>query len=205
MIYFVLLGCVFLGGYFSGSIPFGLLLTKMAGLGDIRNTGSGNIGATNVLRSGKKSLAAATLLLDMFKGFLPVLVVSQLDISPFAPALAGIGALLGHIYPVWLKFKGGKGVATYIGVLAGLAWPLALAFCAIWLATAFLSRISSLSALVASALVVLAPLLLGNFIAAPLSQHYLMGFLACLSLLIFFTHRENIGRLMRGEESRIGG
>ena len=209
MVFYVLLAGVVLIGYLFGSIPFGLLLTKAAGLGDIRQTGSGNIGATNVLRSGKKSLAAATLLLDMAKGFVPVYLISYFDISPFAPLLAGIGALLGHIYPIWLKFKGGKGVATYIGVLAGFAWPLAVAFCLIWIATAFLTRISSLAALVASALVPVLPLVIGNYLSLlptnTIPTTYLVGILIGLSILIFYTHRENIGRLMRGEESRIGG
>ena len=205
MIFYGLLAVVFLVGYLFGSIPFGLLLTKAAGLGDIRNTGSGNIGATNVLRSGKKSLAAGTLILDMAKGFMPVYLMSHFDISPFAAGLAGLGAMLGHVYPIWLKFKGGKGVATYIGVLAGLAWPLGIIFCLIWIATAFLSRISSLSALIASALVPLTPLFFGNYLSVSLPASYLVGFLACLSLLIFYTHRENIGRLLRGEESHIGG
>ena len=202
--FYVLLGAVFLLGYISGSIPFGLLLTKMAGLGDIRNTGSGNIGATNVLRSGKKSLAAATLLLDMAKGFVPAYIF-QYDAGAQLAILAGTGALIGHIYPVWLGFKGGKGVATYIGVLAGLAWPLALIFAVIWLVTALLTRISSLSALVASALVPLLPIVIRDHLAVTLPTTYLVGFLALMSLLIFYTHRENIGRLLRGEESRIGG
>ncbi len=192
------------GGYLLGSIPFGLLLTKFAGLGDIRQSGSGNIGATNVLRTGKKSLAAATLLLDMLKGFIPVFLVQQVSFLPTAPFLAGAAALIGHVFPVWLLFRGGKGVATYIGVLWALAWPLGLAFCLIWLATALITRISSLSALVASALIPIVPLLPGSFIPSLLIEFDLVRFLAFMSLVIFFTHRKNIARLLRGEESRIG-
>ena len=192
-------------GYLSGSIPFGLLLTKMAGLGDIRQSGSGNIGATNVLRTGKKSLAIATLLLDALKGFIPVIAVMAYSSSPYAPLLAGAAALIGHIYPVWLGFKGGKGVATYIGVLFALAWPLGLTFIGIWLSTAFATRISSLSALVAAAVVPLMPVLWGSSILPSLPPYYLVGFLALLTFVIFFAHRENINRLLRGEESRIGG
>src|SRR5919201_4183444 len=123
-------------GYLLGSIPFGLLLTQAAGLGDVRNIGSGNIGATNVLRTGRKGLAAATLLLDALKGTAAVVIAGYLS-GPNAAMLAGLGAFLGHLFPVWLKFKGGKGVAVYIGILLGLYWPAAFAFCAIWLAIAF--------------------------------------------------------------------
>ena len=137
-------------GYLSGSIPFGLLITRRAGTADLRSIGSGNIGATNVLRTGRKGLAAATLACDMLKGTFAVLLVRHL-FGDDAAIAAGLGAFLGHIFPVWLKFKGGKGVATYIGVLLGLWWPAALIFCAIWLAVAFLSHYSSLAALVASA------------------------------------------------------
>src|SRR5450432_1631397 len=148
-------------GYLLGSIPFGLVLTKLAGTADLRSIGSGNIGATNVLRTGRKGLAAATLLCDMLKGTLAVLVVTHYAGTNVALA-AGFAAFLGHLFPVWLKFKGGKGVATYIGVLAGLAWPAALVFCAIWLIVAALSRYSSLAALIASALTPLALWLLGK-------------------------------------------
>src|SRR6201991_3064487 len=137
-------------GYLLGSIPFGLVLTRLAGTGDIRAIGSGNIGATNVLRTGRKGLAAATLLCDMLKGTLAVVIAGYYG-GPNAAMLAALGAFLGHLFPVWLKFRGGKGVATYIGVLLGLFWPAAVGFCVIWLATAFASRYSSLSALVASA------------------------------------------------------
>src|SRR6059058_4224732 len=136
-------------GYLLGSIPFGLVLTRMAVTADLRSIGSGNIGATNVLRTGRKGLAAATLVCDMLKGTLAVVLMGTYG-GPEAAMLAGLAAFLGHIFPVWLNFKGGKGVAVYIGVLIGLFWPAAVVFCAIWLSTAFTSRYSSLSALVAS-------------------------------------------------------
>ncbi|PLX34647.1 MAG: acyl-phosphate glycerol 3-phosphate acyltransferase [Hyphomicrobiales bacterium] len=186
-------------GYGFGSIPFGLILSRLAGLGDVRRIGSGNIGATNVLRTGNKKVAALTLAADMAKGLAPVLIVHQ-NFGLKLALLAGLGAMLGHIFPIWLKFKGGKGVATYIGVLAGLFWPSALIFCLIWLASAFTTRISSLSALIASALVPLSGIYSGT--AQPL---LLAGGLAMFSLIIFAAHHENIGRLIRGTESRIGG
>src|ERR1700761_1568610 len=133
----------FVIGYLLGSIPFGLLLTKLAGTADLRSIGSGNIGATNVLRTGRKGLAAATLLLDMLKGTVAVVIAGTVD-GPNAAMVAALGAFLGHLFPVWLKFKGGKGVAVYIGVLLGLFWPAALVFCVIWLPTPFTSRYSSL-------------------------------------------------------------
>src|ERR1700720_3674860 len=136
-------------GYLLGWIPFGLILTKLAGTQDLRSIGSGNIGATNVLRTGRKGLAAATLLLDMLKGTAAVVIAGTFG-GPDAAMLAALGAFLGHLFPVWLKFKGGKGVAVYIGVLIGLFWPAAVVFCVVWLAPAFTSRYSSLSALVAS-------------------------------------------------------
>src|SRR6476469_2309677 len=137
----------FILGYLLGSIPFGLILTKLAGTQDLRTIGSGNIGATNVLRTGRKGLAAATLLLDMLKGTAAVMIAGYYG-GPDAAMLAALGAFLGHLFPVWLKFKGGKGVAVYIGVLIGLFWPAAVVFCVVWLATAVTSRYSSLSALV---------------------------------------------------------
>jgi acyl phosphate:glycerol-3-phosphate acyltransferase len=185
----------FLIGYLLGSIPFGLVLTRIAGTQDLRSIGSGNIGATNVLRTGRKGLAAATLLLDMLKGTAAV-VISGYFGGPDAAMLAGLGAFLGHIFPIWLKFKGGKGVAVYIGILLGLFWPAALAFCAIWLAVAFASRYSSLSALVAS---LVTPLLLWWF-----GHLALAALFAVLTLLLFYMHRENIKRLMAGTEGRIG-
>jgi acyl phosphate:glycerol-3-phosphate acyltransferase len=182
-------------GYLLGSIPFGLLLTRAAGGPDIRAIGSGNIGATNVLRTGRRGLAAGTLLCDMLKGTLAVMATAHFAGSDVALA-AGLAAFLGHLFPVWLKFKGGKGVATYIGVLAGLAWPAALIFCAIWLIVAALSRYSSLAALIASALIPLALWLLGKPEVAAL-------FLV-LTALLWIMHRANIGRLMSGAEGKIG-
>jgi glycerol-3-phosphate acyltransferase PlsY len=178
-----------------GSIPFGLLLTRVAGTADLRSIGSGNIGATNVLRTGRKGLAAATLLLDMLKGTVAVLIAGSLG-GPNAAMLAALGAFLGHLFPVWLKFRGGKGVAVYIGVLLGLFWPAAVVFCLVWLATAFTSRYSSLSALVAS---VVTPLFLWWFGHAALASLF-----AVLTLLLFYMHRENIKRLQAGTEGRIG-
>ena len=194
----------FLLGYLAGSIPFGLLLTRAFGLGDIRQQGSGNIGATNVLRTGNRWLAASTLLADILKGSLPVLVASHYGAvlygpSPAAlefPALAGLGAFLGHLFPFWLNFKGGKGVATYIGVLAGLYWPLALLFCIIWLGVALMFRISSLSALIAAAVLPLA--------AAMTGRNWLVITILVMSLLVFFRHKDNIKRLISGEEGKIG-
>jgi len=182
-------------GYLCGSIPFGLILTRLAGTQDLRSVGSGNIGATNVLRTGRKGLAAATLLGDALKGTAAVLVTQHFW-GPEPAMIAGLGAFLGHLFPVWLGFKGGKGVATYIGVLLGLAWPIALSFCLIWLATAALTRYSSLAALVASAAT---PVLLW-IIGAP-AQALLF---ASLSVLLWIMHRGNIVRLWQGTESRIG-
>jgi acyl phosphate:glycerol-3-phosphate acyltransferase len=181
-------------GYLLGSIPFGLLLAKLAGLGDLRQIGSGNIGATNVLRTGNKGLAALTLLLDLLKGTAAVWVGSHF--GPYAAMAAGLGAFLGHLFPVWLGFRGGKGVATYIGVLLGLYWPAAAAFCAIWLIVAFATRYSSLAALVASAASV-GMLVLTN-------QWRLAGLFLLLTLLLYIRHAANIERLARGEEARIG-
>ncbi len=186
-------------GYLLGSIPFGLLLTKAAGLGDIRSIGSGNIGATNVLRTGHKGLAATTLLLDALKGTAAVLIAGAMapaEAANEAALVGGLGAFLGHVFPVWLGFRGGKGVATYIGVLLGLHWPAAVAFCAVWLASAFLTRYSSLSALIASIAI---PLLLWGF---GLTQ--MAGFVALLSGLLIIKHHANIRRLLSGTESKIG-
>jgi glycerol-3-phosphate acyltransferase PlsY len=185
----------FVIGYLFGSIPFGLLLTKLAGTADLRAIGSGNIGATNVLRTGRKGLAAATLLLDMLKGTAAVIIAGYFG-GPNAAMLAALGAFLGHLFPVWLKFRGGKGVAVYIGVLLGLFWPAAVVFCLVWLATAFTSRYSSLSALVAS---FVTPLFLWWFGHAALA-----ALCAVLTLLLFYMHRENIRRLQAGTEGRIG-
>jgi glycerol-3-phosphate acyltransferase PlsY len=193
VIFILVLAFVF--GYLLGSIPFGLLLTRITGGPDIRAIGSGNIGATNVLRTGRKGIAAATLLCDIFKGTLAVLVTAHYAGADAALA-AGLGAFLGHLFPVWLKFKGGKGVAVYIGLLMGLAWPGALIFIAIWLGVAGVSRYSSLAALVASALTPLALWLLDRPAAAAL-------FLA-LSALLWIMHRANIARLLNGSEGKIG-
>ena len=181
-------------GYVLGSIPFGLILTRLAGHGDVRNIGSGNIGATNVLRTGDKPLAALTLILDALKGTAAVLIGARFGQE--AAILGGLGAFLGHLFPVWLGFRGGKGVATYIGVLIGLYWPGAVAFCATWLLVAALTRYSSLSALAASAAVPLLLLFLGKTQMALLFLFF--------TVLLFWRHADNIGRLMRGEEGRIG-
>ncbi len=182
-------------GYLCGSIPFGLILTKFAGTQDLRSIGSGNIGATNVLRTGRKGLAAATLLGDMLKGTFAVVVVGQIAGRDAAIA-AGLGAFLGHLFPMWLKFKGGKGVATYIGVLLGLFWPAALVFCGIWITVAAIFRYSSLAALIASALI--PPMLLWS------QQPPLAALFAVLSIALWIMHRENIKRLMAGTEGKIG-
>jgi acyl phosphate:glycerol-3-phosphate acyltransferase len=185
----------FILGYVMGSIPFGLILTRLAGTQDIRSIGSGNIGATNVLRTGRKGLAAATLLCDMLKGTVAVIISGYYG-GPDAAMLAALGAFLGHLFPVWLKFKGGKGVAVYIGVLIGLFWPAAVVFCVLWLATALTSRYSSLSALVAS---FVTPIFLWWFGHAALASLFVV-----LTLLLFYMHRENIKRLQAGTEGRIG-
>jgi len=185
----------FIIGYLLGSIPFGLILTRLAGTQDLRSIGSGNIGATNVLRTGNKGLAAATLVGDMLKGTVAVIIAGSLW-GPNAAMLAGLGAFLGHLFPVWLQFRGGKGVATYIGVLLGLFWPAAAMFGAIWIATAFTSRYSSLSALVAS---FVTPIFLWFF-----GHPALASLFAVLTLLLFWTHRENIRRLQTGTEGKIG-
>jgi len=183
-----------LTGYLCGSIPFGLLLTKAAGLGDVRSIGSGNIGATNVLRTGNKKIAALTLFLDGLKGAVPVLLLTHYG-SPQAGMIAGLGAMAGHIFPVWLGFKGGKGVATSLGVLFGLFWPLGLIFIALWLALAFAFRMSSLAGLVTSALTPLWAYFLG--------RSDLVLATALIAIAIWIMHRANIGRLMKGEEPKI--
>jgi len=182
-------------GYLLGSIPFGLILTKLSGSGDIRSIGSGNIGATNVLRTGRKGLAAATLLGDMLKGTAAVLIMQALG-GADAALVGGLGAVLGHVFPVWLRFNGGKGVATYIGVLIGTAWPIAIAFGVIWAAVAAATRYSSLSGLVASA-------------ATPFMLWWYAGpgpavLFVILTVLIWVMHRGNISRLIAGTEPRIG-
>lgn len=183
-------------GYLLGSIPFGLVLTRMAGLGDIRKIGSGNIGTTNVLRTGSKKLAAATLLGDALKGTVAVVLVHQaygIDLA----LTAGLGAFLGHLFPVWLKFRGGKGVATYLGILLGVHWPAAVLFALIWVGLAALFRYSSLSALTAS--LVTPVLLYFTFGQAQMAEMF-----ALLTVLLWAKHHENIRRLIAGKESRIG-
>ena len=184
-------------GYLFGSIPFGIILTKLAGGPDLRSIGSGNIGATNVLRTGNKKLAAATLIGDMLKGTVAVLVGAYLLGGPQAALAAGIGAFLGHLFPIWLGFKGGKGVATYIGVLIGVKATVALAFAVIWLGLAYLFRYSSLSALIAS---VIAPFLLWFWAGMPQAAVVM----AILTVLLWIMHRENIARLLAGREGKIG-
>lgn len=181
-------------GYLLGSIPFGLILTKMAGLGDIRDIGSGNIGATNVLRTGNKKIAAATLLLDMLKGTLAVVLARIL--APQFLQYAALAAFLGHLFPIWLKFKGGKGVATAIGITLALAWPVGFAVILTWIATAKLFKYSSLAALVA----------LGT---SPIYMYFygsynLVILMIGIALLVLYKHRENIERLYKGTESKIG-
>lgn len=188
------LAIALLAGYLLGSIPSGLLLTRWAGAGDLRQVGSGNIGATNVLRTGRKGLAAATLIADGLKGAFAVLIGAQFGAWP---AIAGgVAAFAGHIFPVWLGFKGGKGVATFIGVTLALSWPAGLLVCATWLAMAFSLKISSLSALVAAALSPLYMLLLG--------EQRLAAVAFILALMIWGTHHQNIRRLIQGQEPKIG-
>jgi len=189
-------------GYILGSIAFGLVLTKLTDSGDLRTIGSGNIGATNVLRTGRKGLAAATLLLDLLKGTMAVLLAQYIaDLYAYGNALdaglaAALGAFLGHLYPMWLKFKGGKGVATYAGIAIGLCWPVGLLFAMVWIVVLFLLRISSLAGLLAS-------------IIAPLSALYLGGpkitfAMAICTIFIIWRHRENIGRLLKDTEPKVG-
>ena len=182
-------------GYLLGSIPFGLVIARALGLGDLRKIGSGNIGATNVLRTGNKPAALATLLLDSGKGAIAVLLARWLA-GPEAALLAGAAAFLGHLFPVWLGFRGGKGVATFLGTVLALDWRLGLAACAIWLVTALLLRISSLSALVAAALT--------PFLAIWLDGARMAAVTAFMAVLIFLRHRANIARIIAGSEPRIG-
>jgi len=181
-------------GYLLGSIPFGVVLTKLAGTGDLRAIGSGNIGATNVLRTGRKDLAIATLLLDAVKGTVAVLIALQF--SRELAILAGLGAFIGHLHPVWLKFKGGKGVATFLGLVVALHWPSALVFIVAWLVTAYLTRYSSAGALVASLAVPVSMMVFGLQGEAEL--------FVALAILLWFRHAENIQRLLNGTEGKIG-
>jgi len=182
-------------GYALGSIPFGLILTRLFQAGDLRSIGSGNIGATNGLRTGRKGLAAATLLLDLGKGLVAVLLARML--FPEVAALAAAGAILGHCFPVWLRFKGGKGVATLMGVALGLAWPIGLAYAVAWLGMLAITRISSLSGMSAAVVAPLAALATGHGDYAPV--------LALLALLVLWLHRANIARLRAGTEPKVGG
>jgi acyl phosphate:glycerol-3-phosphate acyltransferase len=182
-------------GYLLGSVPFGMVLTRVMGLGNLRDIGSGNIGATNVLRTGSKTAAALTLLLDGGKGAVAVLLARAMT-GEDAAQIAGLAAMLGHCYPVWLRFKGGKGVATYIGLVLALAWPVGLAVCATWLVAAAASRTSSLAALAAAAL--------STFWMVLLGQGHALVLGALLTLLIFWRHRANITRLRAGTEPKIG-
>lgn len=182
-------------GYLLGSVPFGLVLTRMAGLGDVRSIGSGNIGATNVLRTGNKKLAGATFLLDALKGTAAVLVCGAL-LGPEAGILAGFAAFIGHLFPVWIGFKGGKGVATYIGILLGLAPLMALLFAVLWIAIAYFSRYSSLSALVATLVIPVALWILGPEKTAAV--------MTLMTAITWWKHSTNISRLMSGTESKIG-
>ncbi|PZU72931.1 MAG: acyl-phosphate glycerol 3-phosphate acyltransferase [Brevundimonas sp.] len=197
------LALVALGGYLLGSIPFGVVITRAAGAGDVRNIGSGNIGATNVLRTGRKDLALATLLLDAGKGAVALLIARHLFHSELAGAIAGGAAFLGHLFPFWLGFKGGKGVATFYGLLLAAAWPLGLMAGAVWLICAFVFRYSSLAALISAAA---APLLaLAPVAAAGLPVGRPILFLTVFAaVLIWVRHHQNIARLLKGEEPRIG-
>jgi glycerol-3-phosphate acyltransferase PlsY len=195
---YLTLGLTILGGYLLGSIPFGLIATRLGGAGDIRQIGSGNIGATNVLRSGRKDLAAITLIGDAGKGVVAVLLARWLSHdNAFVVALAGGAAFTGHLFPVWLKFKGGKGVATFYGVLLAACWPVGVLAAITWLAVAALLRLSSLAALVAAALA--APFALATDQEAPY-----LALCLFMAVLIFIRHHENIGRLLKGQEPRIG-
>ncbi len=185
-------------GYILGSIPFGLILARLGGMGDIRKIGSGNIGATNVLRTGNKGLALLTLLLDGGKGAAAIILMANYsdDTTLYLPLLAGFGAFLGHLFPIWLGFQGGKGVATYLGILFALSWQIAVATCLTWALAAALWRMSSLAALVACAL-------------APIFGYFIGGYnvmLLCLamSVLVFARHAENIRRIISGDEPKIG-
>jgi glycerol-3-phosphate acyltransferase PlsY len=191
---FLAIALALIAGYALGSIPFGLVLTRLAGTGDIRAIGSGNIGATNVLRTGRKDLAAATVILDALKGTVAVLIAWHFGLYP--AMAAALGAFAGHLFPVWLGFRGGKGVATFVGCIVGLYWPAALAFAVIWLAVAFVTRYSSLAGLVGAIASVIALAVLGRVQPAILTL--------AMTLMIFWRHRENIARLRAGTETRIG-
>ncbi|MFT3977331.1 MAG: glycerol-3-phosphate 1-O-acyltransferase PlsY [Sphingomonas bacterium] len=182
-------------GYLLGSIPFGVILTRMSGAGDLRQIGSGNIGATNVLRTGRKGLAAATLVLDLLKGLAAVLIVAH--VFPGDGALAAAGAFFGHCYPIWLGFRGGKGVATFMGIVLALHWPLGLVYAIVWLGLLAITRVSSLAGMAAAISAPIAAIAFGRIDIVPL--------LIALSLIVLWKHRENIARLLSGTEPRIGG
>ena len=190
-------GLVVVGAYLLGSIPFGLIITRLGGAGDVRDIGSGNIGATNVLRTGRKELALATLILDAGKGAAAVLLARALFDNEALTALAGASAFIGHLFPVWLGFKGGKGVATFYGVLLAAAWPVGLIAAGLWIALFATTRISSLSALIAAAAGLVAAWLTNQ--PAPI-----LLLTAFMAVLIYIRHHENIGRLIRGQEPRFG-
>ncbi len=200
----IIIAACLVGGYLLGSIPFGVIATRLGGLGDIRKVGSGNIGATNVLRTGRKDLALITLVGDGGKGLAAVLLARWLladlghDAAETGACLAGGAAFFGHLFPVWLRFKGGKGVATFLGVLLAAAWPVGVLACATWLLVAAVARISSLSALAAAALSPIYVLVLHQ---SPVARFYLA---VVLAVMIFIRHAANIGRLLKGEEPRIG-
>ena len=197
------LAAVAVGGYLLGSIPFGVLITRAAGAGDVRTIGSGNIGATNVLRTGRKDLALATLLLDAGKGAAALLIARHLFDSDVAAAIAGGAAFLGHLFPVWLGFKGGKGVATFFGLLIAACWPLGLMAGATWLIVAFALRYSSLAALAAAAAAPIYALLPLPALALPAAQP-IFWLAVVTAVLIYIRHHENIGRMLKGTEPRIG-
>jgi glycerol-3-phosphate acyltransferase PlsY len=190
------LGLAFVSSYLIGSIPFGLIFAWIAGAGDVRKLGSGNIGATNVLRTGKRWAAAATLFCDAAKGYIPVVLASEYFGIQIFPVVAALGAFLGHLFPIWLKFKGGKGVATFIGIALAFSVPIALLICASWMVMARASRYSSLAALFAAALAPIYFLFHGDTLWAAL--------MALLAVLIFISHRANVARLIRGKEPQIG-
>ncbi|WP_409020933.1 glycerol-3-phosphate 1-O-acyltransferase PlsY [Brevundimonas vesicularis] len=199
----LMLGLVALGGYLLGSIPFGVVLTRATGVGDVRQIGSGNIGATNVLRTGRKDLAIATLVLDAAKGAVALLLARHLIGTELAGAIAGGAAFLGHLFPVWLGFKGGKGVATFFGLILAACWPLGLLAAATWLLLAFALRYSSLAALVAAAATPLYALLPLPALGLP-AEPAILILTVFTAVLIYVRHHENIGRLLKGVEPRIG-
>lgn len=192
----LVLALVALGAYLLGSVPFGIVITRALGLGDLRKIGSGNIGATNVLRTGNKGAALATLLLDAGKGGIAVLIAQALTGAADAAQLAALASFLGHLFPFWLGFKGGKGVATFLGTLLALAWPIGIAACVTWLATAALTRISSLSALIAAASVPVWMWVFGN------TDMLVLGL--SLAALVIWRHKDNIARIIAGTEPKIG-